>query len=399
MKRVFIRYVLLACFCGLLIAAPSIRAQEKAAPTPATPAQAATTSATPAPVAEKADVASKESKTATAAENKPAAATQAESECKLCRWFELQTATLSVRYRFVENSAGVTTNNQLQHNEAFKGRFKFDAKGNYSIYAGVFSGNNFTGSWNNTGWGTGDGFTNLYLKQLYFSAKPVKGLELQFGGLYVARGEGTEITTYDNDAYLMGERLILKRPKELFFDEISVTYAYLGDLNTPNINKRFHRLQQSNYHQFLVSKNLGKRATVSGDYSFQAGTETLRQAIKVKTKELRVIDSFRFENYQRMDVKRDYGFSVYGEKALHRRFTLGGGYAQIDPNYGGLNSDRFNKGKRLYLQSTLTLSPEFSISTFLQHGVANDFAISNRTRVDVIFSYNLLKTLQRTGIF
>lgn len=402
MNKVLIRYFIFAGVFGLLTLSSTLHAQEKTTPAPAKPEQAeaaSTTKGSAARADEKAAASNKDAKQATSAEAKPAATTPAEAECKLCRWFDLQTATISMRYRFVENSAGTTTNNQLQHNEAFKGRFKFDAKGNYSINVGVFSGNNFTGSWNNTGVGTGDGFTNLYLKQLYFSAKPVKGLELQYGGLYVARGEGTEITTYDNDAYLVGERLILKRPKELFFDEISVTYAYLGDLNTPNINKRFHRLQQSNYHQFLLSKNLGKRAVVSGDYSFQSGTETLRQAIRVKTPELRVIDSLRFENYQRLDVKPNYGFSVYGEKALFKRFTLGGGYADIDPNYGGLNADRFNKGKRLYLQSTLVLSPEFSVSTFLTRAVGNDIAISNRTRFDLIFSYNLLKTLKRTGIF
>ena len=324
---------------------------------------------------------------------------QNQTECRLCRWFELQTATISTRYRFVENSAGVTTNDQLQHSEVFKGRLKFDAEGRYSLNAGVATGNNFTGSWNNTGWGTGRGATNLYLKQLFLSAKPVKGLELQYGGLSLLRGESTEITSYDNDAYIVGQRLSLKRPEHVFFDEIAVTYAYLGDITTPNLNKRYHRLQESNYHQFLVSKSFGKRAVVSADYTFQAGTETMREAVKVHTKELRVIDAFRFENYQRMDVNPDYGFAVAGEKTLFKRLTLGGGFASIDPNYGGLNADRFNKGQRLFVSGGFRLSPEFGVSTFLTRAVDNSFAVSNRTRLDVVFSYDLLRSLQRTGLF
>jgi hypothetical protein len=250
---------------------------------------------------------------------------QAPTECRLCRWFELQTATIGVRYRFVANSLGVTTNRQLQHTQAFKARFKFDRAGKYSINAGVFSGSNFTGSWNNLGPGTGRPFTNLYLKQLYFSAKPAAGLEVQYGGLYVSRGESTEVTSYDNDAYLMGERVSVRRPKELFFDEVSVTYAYLGDFNRPNINKRFSRLKESNYHQFLLSKRLGKRAVVSADYTFESGVETMREAVRADARKLRVVDSLRLELYQRLDVKPDAGFALSGEKSLFKRLTVGGG--------------------------------------------------------------------------
>lgn len=315
------------------------------------------------------------------------------------RWVEVQTATITTRYRAIEDSKDVLTTNQVQTQEAFKGRFKFDKKGDYSINAGVFSGNGFTSSWNNTGIGTGTLFTNLYLKQLYFAAKPVKGLELQYGGLYVIRGESTEVTTYDNDSYLMGQRLTLKRPKEMFFDEISVTYAYLGDTGRSNINKRFNRLQKSNYHQFLVGKGLGKWAAVSVDYTFVSGVDTMREAFKVNTKWSRFIDSVRVENYQRGGPKSANGFAFTADKALHKRISVGGGYANIDLYYGGLNADRFNKGNRLFVTSSFTISPEFTVTTFWQHSVDTDFAISNKQRLDIHFTYNFLKTLQRAHLF
>jgi hypothetical protein len=323
---------------------------------------------------------------------------QPASEPKWTRWFELQTATLTARYRFIEDSKEETANNQMQYQDVFKGRFKFDAAGRFSLNATVASGNQFIGSWDNTGAGTGNATTNHYLKHLYVSARPLAGVEIQYGGLGLLRGESSEITTYDNDGYIMGERVSVKSPKRLFFDEVAVTYAYLGDLNTPDINKRYHRLKQSNYHQFLVSKKFGARVATSADYTFQAGTETLRQAVKLDLHEARLIDGLRFEDYERLDVHPAYGFAVAGEKRVTKRFTLTGGYAHIDRFYGGLNADRFNFGHRLYLLGSYALAPEFTVSTFYSHAVNKNYAESNRARFEVLFSYDLVKGLKRAGI-
>lgn len=316
------------------------------------------------------------------------------------RWIDLQTATLVARYRFIQNSAGVNVANQMQDQMQFKARFKFDRNGAYALNAGVFTGNSFINGFNDTGIGTGNAITNLYLKQLYLSAKPVHWLEVQVGGLYFNRGESTEITTYDNDGYLMGERLIIQRPRNLFFDEISVTSAFLGDFSTPNINKRWHRLNESNYYQLLLTKKMGERAAVSGDYTFDSGRDTLRQAVRVNTPEFKMIDFFRLEIYERLGKNPKGGLALYGEKSLiDSRFTVGGGYSQIDPDYGGLNGDRFNRGRRFFVNGSYKLRPEFTISTFYTRAFKNDFPVGNRTRFELIFSYNLLKTLQKTKLF
>jgi hypothetical protein len=318
-------------------------------------------------------------------------------EGKIARWFELQTASISTRYHFIENAGDVTTANNNQYQAVFKGRFKFDPRGHYSINAGVFPGRTFTGGWSDSGWGTGRTRTNLFLKQLYFSAQPVLGLELQYGGLYISHGESTEITSYDYDGYIMGQRVSLTRPRNFFFDEVSITYGSFGDLNRASINKRFHRLKQSNYHQFLVAKYIGERTKVSTDYTFESGVDTLREAVKIHLPELRVIDTFLFENYQRASPDFGYGFGIYGEKKLDPRFTLGGGYAQIDRSM--LNSDRFPRGKRLHLNGHLTISPEFSVTVAFTQAVGNTSAALPRTRLDVAFSYNLLHSLRRIGFF
>lgn len=315
----------------------------------------------------------------------------------LDRWVELQAATVGFRFRHVTNSAGVTTTRQLQHQEAIKGRFKFDAAGRYSLHVGVFSGDSFSGSWSNTGAGTGHPSGKLRLKQIYFAAEPFKGVEEQYGSLYVARGENTEITTYDNDAYITGQRLSFRRAPQLFFDEVTITYAYLGDVNAPSFFRRWRRLSQSNYHQFLVVKKLGQRAAVSADYTFHNGAETLHQAAKVNAGELRIVDSVRFENYQRLDVRPNYGFAVSAEKKLSKRLSLGGGYADIDSAYGGLNADRFNKGKRVFASGSFALTPELGVSAFGAKGVSDAYTTSNQTRLDVIVSYDILKAVRRAG--
>src|SRR6266850_6861649 len=69
------------------------------------------------------------------------------------RWFELQNATLNLRYRFVDDSTGVVTTNQVQYKATLRGRVKFDKPGRYSLNFGVSTGTKFTSSWDNTGWG------------------------------------------------------------------------------------------------------------------------------------------------------------------------------------------------------------------------------------------------------
>ncbi len=313
-------------------------------------------------------------------------------------WFELQTASLLARYRYVESGTSDTTANQMQHKEAFKGRLKFDRQGRFTLNAGLFSGRQFIGSWNNTGWGTGTGQSNFALKQLYLAAAPLKGLELEFGGLYIVRGESSEITSYDDDGYIVGERVSLKRPDRLFFDEVSITFAYLGDTSTPNINKRFHRLKQSNYHQFLVARKIGKRVGISVDYTFQDGRETMREAFRLALPELRFLDFVRFENYQRTDVDPDYGCALYGEKAVARRLTIGGGYASIDPRYGNLNADRFLTGSRIFLMVGLQILPELVVAPYLTRSLGDSTTVAQHVRVDLVLNYNLLKSLQRAGL-
>jgi hypothetical protein len=313
------------------------------------------------------------------------------------RWFDLEALTASTRYRYIESNGGTSVSAQ-QYQVFARARFKFDPKGKYSVVGVIATGNNIGGGWNNTGWGTGDVQAEFYVKQLYFEAKPIKPLAIQFGGIAPNNGENTEITGYDNDVYLMGERVSVRDAKRFYFDEISATNAFIGDPTRPNVFRRFKRLDESNYHQFLVRKNIGKRASFSADYTFDSGADTLRQAVKLNVPELKVVDSVRFENYERLDPRPGYGFGLTGEKKVTPKFSLIGGVTKI--SHTVLNGDRYPRGTRVYLGGTYKITREFSINPIIIQGVGPLASpLIPRTRFEIVASYNFLEALRHYRVF
>ena len=314
------------------------------------------------------------------------------------RWFEVESLSISTRYRYIGNAAGQTTNNQQQWQFVGRGRFKFDRKSKYSVVTQVATGNSLTGGWNNTGWGTGDLQTNIYVKQLYFDAKPVKPVEIQFGGIGINNGENTEITGYDNDVYLMGERVVIRAPKQLWFDEISVSNGFLGDVNRPNVFRRFKHLDDSNYHQFLVRKNVNSRASFSADYTFESGIDTLRQGVKVNAKELKFVDSLTFENYERLDPDAGYGFALTGSKRINSKFELNGGFTKI--SHTMFNGDRYPRGERLCLSAVYKITRELTLNPVIIQAVGPLVTPSTvKTRFEIIVGYNVLEAFHHHHVY
>lgn len=314
------------------------------------------------------------------------------------RWFEIEALSISTRYRYVDNALGRTTSNQQQWQFTGRGRFKFDRKAKYSVVTQLGTGNNLTGGWNNTGWGTGDLQTNIFVKHLYFDAKPVKPVEIQFGGIPLNNGENTEITGYDNDAYLTGERIVIRAPKQVWFDEISVSNGYLGDVNRPNVFRRFKHLNKSNYHQFLVRKKVNSRVGFSADYTFESGIDTLRQAVKVDTHELKFADSLLFENYQRIDPDAGYGFALTGSKHVNSKLELIGGFAKI--SHTMFNGDRFPQGERLYLSAAYKITRELTLNPVIIQAVGPlATPTTTKTRFEIILGYNILEAFHHHHVY
>lgn len=313
------------------------------------------------------------------------------------RWFDFETLNIATRYRYTETNGG-TTASVLQYQANVRGRFKFDSKGKYSVVASAATGNNITSGWNLTGWGPGDPQYDFYVKQLFFEAKPVKPVAIQFGGIAPNNGENTEITGYDNDSYLIGERVRILAPKQLYFDEISLTNAFVGDPTRPNVFRRFKRLDESNYRQVLVRKTINKRASFSADYTFATDSHTLRQAVKVNVPEIKLVDSLRFENYERLDPQPGYGFGLTGEKKVTSKLNITGGVTKI--SHTMLNADRFPRGTRVYLIGAYKVNREFTINPVIIQAIGPLAAPSiPRTRFEIIASYNILEALHHYKIF
>lgn len=316
---------------------------------------------------------------------------------ELKRWLDIETLSAATRYRYVENNNGTTASVQ-QYQVTARARFKFDAKGKYSVVGHFTTGNSVTSGWNLTGWGTGDLQKDFYVKQLFFEAKPIKELAIQVGGIAPNNGENTEITGYDNDSYLMGERVKILAPKKFYFDEISATNGHLGDPTRPNVFRRFKRLGKSNYHQFLVRKTINKRASFSADYTFDSGVDTLRQAIKVNVPELGLVDSVRFENYQRIDPQPGYGFALSGEKKVNPKLSFTGGFTKI--SHAMINADRFPRGTRFFVSGSYKLTRELTINPVIIQAIGPlPTGSLPRTRFEIIASYNILEALRHYKIF
>ena len=319
----------------------------------------------------------------------------------LDRWFDLQNVTLNLRYRFIDTFDGTVVTNQLQHRESIRGRVKFDRSAKYTWNFGTFTGTRFTSGWDNTGWGMADAQKNFAFKASYLAAVPVPGIEAQYGGFYIIRGESTEITTYDEDGYLVGQRVSVRRPKELFFDEISATVGYLtSDPEEIPISERTQYLNdRPNYGHYLIDKKFGRRAGASLDFTSADGAETWRQGLNLKTPELDFADTVIVEVYERVRRNPDQGFAITFDKAVHRKLSTNWGYASIDPQYGTLNADRFQIGNRVFGMLIYNISPEFVASAFLTREVGNDFPVPQRTLSNIVFTYNVLPGLRRKGWF
>jgi hypothetical protein len=311
------------------------------------------------------------------------------------RWFDLQAATLATRYRGLEPSTGDWTARQQQTAMNFKPRFKFDRGARLTLTGLLATGQIITSCWNATGIGTGDFTAVVNLRQLYLTATPVKGVDAEYGGIGVVRGESTEITNYDNDIYLVGERVTVRRPSWIWLDEATVTVAYLGDFNTPNFLRRTGRLSETNYQQYLGAKKIGKRAGTSLEYARYLGVGTLRAAGTVKVPEARVVGAVRVEYYERFGAKPGRGFAAVGERTLGKRVTVSGGYDDVDRDNPPLNGDRYLRGQRLFVLATVKLPWDLSTAVYYTHAFDTDYLVVNHQRVELVLTYNLLAGLRR----
>jgi hypothetical protein len=335
----------------------------------------------------------------------PKAAQPAPPAPKIRRWLDVQSLQFSSRYRWIETSGGRLTSSSVQWQPQIRARFLFDAKARYAVHVGAFSGSNLISGWNNTGAGTGLYNGDFNVKQLFAAAEPVKGLELLAGGLYFNRGEHTEIITYDNDAFLVGERASW-RPAKGRLTQVAVTAGYFGDYREPNVFNRFKRMDEWNYAQVLVGFKPGARAAVSVDYTYENGRDIVREAVTFRPPpKTRFLTSIKLEAYQRakngdglLFNKSGAGFNAAGDVKV-KRLAVTLGVASVDRYYSPVNGDRYDVGTRFYSVGTYTLTRDVSVGWFQGDAFANDYPIATQHRYEALVTINPTASLKRGRVF
>jgi hypothetical protein len=331
----------------------------------------------------------------------PDAARSAQTPAKeaphpLERWVDAQTFNVSARYDYIQDASDRTVQNRMQTQLQAHPRFKFDAPGRYSLHVGVTSGNNFRSGWNPTGIGTGEGTARIYLTQLFIAAEPWNGIDLQYGSLYPERGQSTEITTYDNDGYITAGRVNLRRPGEVFFDDITLSVGYVGYLDEAFVLDRTGAFSRQNYWQVLASKRVLPGVTVSTDYSVIEEDGMLRQGATWRANRL-VVDTVRGEYGVRLrGGSHQTAFAFSGEKNV-AGVTVQVGYAKVDPVFGVLNGDPYGAGDRVFMDGSFPLPFDLTATWFVQSEISPPVTSTNRIRVDLGVRWNVLNTLRRAG--
>lgn len=320
------------------------------------------------------------------------------------RWVDVQNVHLASRFRWVESNTGVITSSTHQWQPNVRARFLIDARGRYTVHVGAFSGNQFVSSWNNTGGGIGGFGRDFNVRQLFVAAEPVPGIELQVGGLYMTRGENTEVTSYDNDAYIVGERVTVRRETGLL-SQVAASIGHIGDLRTPNVFRRLDGMGDINYGQLLVGLRLGRQVSVSGDYTYEDGRDIIREGVTIRLPESAApLTGLKLDGYQRVSGVTGQGFNLSGNLRLTRALTVTAGVAHVDrnyliPGYMSPNSDRFERGTRFYSQGAYTLTRDLSVGWFHGEAFNVDYDIPNEHRWEILVTFNPTATLKAHGIF
>ncbi len=334
------------------------------------------------------------------AENKPG-----EPAPAIRRWLDVQSVHVGTRFRWYKDSQEQLRSSTLQWQSQWRARFLFDEAGRYSIGTFTSTGSSFPSSWNNTGAGLGDFSGPFNIKQLFLQAEPLRGFELQAGGLHFNRGEMGEHLTYDNDAYLVGERVTYQRDDSRL-TQLSLTTGWFGgsDYGEVNVFRRFDRMNDFNYAQALVGFALHPRVAASVDYTYEDGRDIVREGVVVRMPEsLRLLRALRFEAYQRAADEDGYGFNISGD-VRYKRYSLTAGVMSVDEFYGSparqpFNGDRYENGTRQYTIHTFQITPELQFVMFQTEAFATDFPINLKHRFDALVTFNPTAWLKRKGVF
>ncbi|HEY9784269.1 MAG TPA: hypothetical protein V6D17_02635 [Candidatus Obscuribacterales bacterium] len=309
--------------------------------------------------------------------------------------FDLTELSVGTRFRLVENSDEIVTNEHVQYRFSLAGRFNLDGDGDHSIFFRLTTGAVFGNTWNNTGLsfnGSQDGQLDMAIRHLDYTVRIMPWLSLSAGSLEFDKGESSVITHFTQEGYFMGAKVRLMRPDLVWFDQMSLSVGYLGGLNDASVFDRLNQIGSFNYVQILIAKELG-RVRLSADVTKWGETVLLHQAGTVRVAEAVVLDKVHIETYQRLTTAPDFGYALWGEKSIGK-LAINVGYANIDPLFV-LNDGKYGIGQRVFGGVSYDITQELSVRAYYTHAFNNDFKVGNAERFDLAVVYNFMPLIHK----
>jgi hypothetical protein len=315
--------------------------------------------------------------------------------------FEVPQADVSFRYRYIDNTQGVVTSDDLQYR--FIGRVRLNVPWTHTYFGSrIETGSSFGSGWSNTGIGRSQSEWTLNAKTFFIGQQIGEKAAIEVGAMDFEQGAGSEATYADFDAYTEGYRLrIQKIAAKWAPTKVVATFGHVGDFTTVNAFARLHRLGEINYAQMLAEKSFSKTVTGSAEYDRLSGINLFRAASKVALPSTWWVNDLQAETVARMNNSPTAGWSLQMWKSKGRLGRLNPGiyYShlstgvyQVGTSQSLLNGDVFGTGKRVGFTTKYQVTKQFDVSTLVTRKLDSDPGF--RWRAQIVARCQMASLLQ-----
>jgi hypothetical protein len=316
--------------------------------------------------------------------------------------FEVPQADIYARYRYIDNTSGVVTSDDLQYR--FTGRLRLNLH-KTGTYAGsrIETGSSISSSWSNTGIGKSPAEWVLNVKTLFVGQRVGKKAEVEVGSMDFEYGAGTEALYADQDSFNEGYRLrVHDLEGKLVPSKVVLHFGYIGDFNKVNAFGRMHRLGEINYVQILAEKKLAKWMTASAEFDRLRGLNLIRNAAKVTLPDPWLVNDLRIETVARLNDGATAGWALHLVKTKNRlgSFNPGIYYSHLPTGVyrvglaqALVNGDVYGTGKRIGVTAKRQVTKSFDVSAIITRKL--EIEPGFRWRAQIVGRYQLADLLKR----
>jgi hypothetical protein len=277
------------------------------------------------------------------------------------------------RFNYMDRGPGRVTDRDMQYRVRARVQINLVGDGTTYLRIRAETGRGFDNSWDNTGFGKGQGQWNFNVKSFALGQKLGSHVELQAGGIEYDQGAGSQRAYASGDGHLVGYRMLVASAVRPWLpDKFSLTMGYAGDFGEPSVFSRI-RMGRLNYMQALAQKKLGAHVEGSAEIDSIRGIWFARQAVHWEKLQNPVVDEVRVETVVRATNNPTAGGSVMVSRPLDRaaRWRAFAIYNHIPARLydkDGLailfNQGEMDLGKRLAWGGSYAITKDLSLGLF-----------------------------------